>query len=202
MAIACLSEDAVVQSLVQQYGGMFATRKAGSTRAVQLKRSGPISIQHGQILKEFGQYLALAGYEAAVDELITVLLQLQDSFTTMDSVSFESAVQLLRLAGAPGTGKTTFASAAWDWVLPRMQQVQKADAELWADWELKYKPQQLLQRLQASWGGQHGPLVFTMDMSDKGKELMLQCASTCFLLIVLACCLFSVWVAACLLLAW
>lgn len=190
-----------MQLLVEQFGGMFTTRKAGSARAVQQKRSGPISIQHGQVLEEFGQYLALAGYEAAVDELITALLQLQHSFTTLDSVSFESAVQLLRLASAPGTGKTTFASAAWDRVLPRMQQVQQAEPELWTRWGQRgYDPQQLLERLQASWSGQHGPLVFIMDMSKQGKELVMWCLSRC--LFARCMCLFSVWVVACLLLVW
>lgn len=176
-----LSEVALVDLLVQRFGHFLTTRKPPFSRATQLKRRGPILVQHSVVLKDFGEYLALAGYEAALDELITALLQLQDSFTTLGRNSFESEVQLLRLAGAPGTGKTTFASVAFDLVLPRVQQVQQHDSVLWAAWESQYDPQQLLQRLEASWGGQQGPLVFIMDMSYKGKWLVLAARHPCHL---------------------
>uniref|UniRef100_A0A7S2VVT2 Uncharacterized protein n=1 Tax=Chlamydomonas chlamydogama TaxID=225041 RepID=A0A7S2VVT2_9CHLO len=159
-----LSQDEVVHSLVQQFGKMFATCRK---RGVQLKRNGSIPIPQGQVLLEFGQYLALAGYEGAVDELITVLLLLQHNFTASGNEGFEGTEQLLRLAGAPGIGKTTFASAAWDLVMPRMKQLQESHSQMWTDWKREYDPQELLKRLQASWSGQHGPLVFTMDMSQK-----------------------------------
>jgi hypothetical protein len=126
----------------------------------------------------FWEVLGIGCYSAAVDELITVLLRLLHTFSDSDAQSFATEVQLLRLAGAPGTGKTTFASTAWDQVLPRMRQVQKDDPALWQEWHSHGDPELLLQRLEASWCTQHGPFVFIMDMSDKSKLLfMLACMS-------------------------
>lgn len=72
----------------------------------------------GSVLRDTGSYFS-CGYDA-MRRLLKVLVQLELDFTSGNAGvgDFAEQLQLLRVVGAPGVGKSTLVGAAWALLRP------------------------------------------------------------------------------------
>ncbi len=161
---AGLHQDAA-RRLMSLYG-MYVSHNMQRTEALRARRQ-PIALPADKLVRRIGKFFPLVGYAQPVDSLVRALLQLEDDWRNTSADSFIEGLQLLRVVGAPGIGKSTYVSSVWGMVLERMQRVAKEDHEQWEEWKMQCG-EQLLVRLQ-SWLSPRGPLVVSMDMSEAGE---------------------------------
>jgi len=125
-------------------------------------RAGPIQPDAHERVQDVGLHLGLAGYDVSVDDLIRLLCHLCWKFR-VDKAEEEwlSDLQLLRLVGAPGVGKSTLLRQVWQKIQPRLSKVETIDPVKWQHWqELGVGD---LQRRLASWTP--APWVFQLDIA-------------------------------------
>lgn len=162
----------------QLYGHAFRRSQA---HTAMRKRTDPITVISDEALKTIGDYFPLVGYEPAVDCLIRSLCRLHQGFDTSITRQLYKELQLLRIVGAPGLGKSTFMSHVWGMLVPRLAQLLEQGLPATAAWEGHSREglRQLHERMEKAWAA--GPLVFRQDMSNEGAWLH-QTGTVCWLL--------------------
>lgn len=185
--VFCAAVDDIVSLLLQ----LFPQPKHLSAAQQQPLRAGPIGVDASGRVTGVGSRLGLAGYDASVDDVIRWLCHLCRKFRADKSPhDWKADLQLLRLVGAPGVGKSTLLQQVWDRIKARLDHVrsdeQLHNQEKWQRWQ-QLGVQHLEQRLE-SWGST--PWVFSLDMSRKCRG---QGRSQVCLPIVVAYCPCSTW---------
>lgn len=130
------------------------------------QRGGPIQPSDEGIVSNVGLRLGLAGYDATVDDVIRLLCHLCRKFRPdKPEQDWKADLQLLRVVGAPGIGKSTLLRHVWGLLRQRLAFVktdqQQHSQQKWQQWE-KLGVEQLQQRIEV-WGST--PWVFVLDLS-------------------------------------